>query len=346
MLKVSIIIPVYNAAKYIRRCINSVIDQENAGCDLECVIVNDFSSDNSVAIIRETVADYKGKIEFVVCDHDYNKGVSAARNTGMRKATGDYFFFIDSDDYIYNDCLKKMVNFLSFYPDVDVILGGVFSRKYNRPFFPPVSKPILMTDNSKVLLKVFFAELHFHAWNRLIRRDLLFDNNLFFADGYIYEDMPWTYKLYTVMSSMLILPDYTYIYENNEDSIMNTTNRKANDVVYSSCYVINYILDNKLYDIRSDCRIYCFGILLRTCEIIFKFPCTKDNKSNISKVRRRLVIEAIFSGRPFMSLFFLTSYKPFVYLYRLSFVRHNYHKVTVVFSKVERWLDRISCKAG
>jgi glycosyltransferase involved in cell wall biosynthesis len=346
MIKVSIIIPVYNAAKYIRRCISSVIDQENADCGIECIIVNDFSSDDSAAIIREMVAGYKGKIEFVICNHERNKGVSAARNTGMRNATGNYLFFIDSDDYISVDCLNTMVKYQNIYPNVDVILGSVFSRKYNRPFFPSISKPTLMADNSQVLLKVFFAELHFHVWNRLIRRDLLVDNNLFFAEGYIYEDMPWTYKLYTVMSSILVLPDFTYVYENNEESIMNTTNQKANYVVNSSCYVINYILDNIYYVIRSDCRIYCFGILLRTLEIIFKFSCSEDVKKIFSKVRKRLLKEAIFSGRPLMFFFFLTSYKPLVYIYRLSSVRHNYHKITVVFSKVERWLDQILCKAG
>lgn len=346
MLKVSIIVPVYNVAKYIERCIKSVLSQENASCDIECVIVNDCTPDNSISIIRDTLADYHGKIKFVFCSHDVNKGLSVARNTGIRKASGDYIFFMDSDDYITNDCLKLMIDALNVYPDVDVILGGVFSCKYNRPFYPPVSEPTLMCDKSQILLKVFFAELHCHAWNRLLRRDLILDNNLFFPEGLMYEDMPWTYSLYIKMSSMVVLPNLTYVYENNDNSIMNTTSKKANLVVSSFCYVINYILDNVYQTIRSDCRIYCFGVLLRTIEITTRVSCSKEVLRGLSLVKKRLVKEAILSGRIMMTLFFMTSFDPFVNIYKISFVRHNYHKITVAFSKLERRLDHIFYKAS
>lgn len=340
MLKVSIIIPVYNVAKYIQRCINSVLSQEDAGCDIECVIVNDCTTDDSISIVHDTLADYHGEIEFVFCSHNVNMGLSVARNTGIRKASGDYIFFMDSDDYITKDCLRLMINALNVYPDVDVILGGVFSCKYNRPFFPLVREPTLMSDKSQILLKIFFAELHCHAWNRLIRRDLIICHNLFFHEGLMYEDMPWTYELITQMSSMLVLPNNTYIYEYNENSIMNSSANKINQVVYSVCYIINYFLDHIVNNIRSDCRIYCFGILLRTIEKTKKCSCSKEMSKLLVSIKCRLVKEAFCSGRFLLTAFFLTSFNPLFRLYSIRVVRMNYHRLTVLFSKVERTIDR------
>lgn len=341
MTKISIIVPVYNVSQFIKRCISSILVQESANCDIECVVVNDCTPDNSMKIIDGILAEYHGKIHFIICTHTVNRGLSAARNTGIRKATGDFVLFVDSDDYLSDDCLKLMIGGLESNPDVDVVLGNAFSRKYGRPFFPPVSAPTLLTNKNDVLLKVFFADLHFHAWNRLVRRDLIINNDLYFVEGLLYEDMPWTYKLITVMSSMLVLPNNTYVYEYNENSIMNTTEAKINKVVYSFCYIINYILDNISKEIRSDCRIYCFGILLRTGDLVSQFSCSAEMDRSLHKVKTRLVKEALCSGRFLLSLFFITGFNPIVNIYKIPVVRNQYHKMTVIFGRIERFLDRI-----
>jgi len=341
MIKVSIIIPVFNVERYIKRCICSILAQDNTDCDMECVVVDDCTPDNSMIIIDDILANYHGKIHFIICTHNVNRGLSAARNTGIKKATGDFVLFVDSDDYLCDDCLKLMIGSLKSYPDVDVVLGNAFSCKYGRSFFPPVSAPMLFTNNNEVLLKVFFADLHFHAWNRLIRRDLIVNNDLYFVEGLLYEDMPWTYKLITVMSSMLVLPNNTYVYEYNENSIMNTTEAKINKVVYSFCYIINYILDNISKEIRSDCRIYCFGILLRTVDMVSQISCSHEMGNLLYKVKIRLVKEALCSGRLFLSLFFITGFKPIVNIYKIPVVRNQYHRMTVIYGRIERLLDRI-----
>ena len=89
MIKVSIIIPIYNVAQYIKRCIDSVLIQECVDCDIECILVNDCTPDDSMEIVRSMMDDYHGEIHFVICNHDKNKGLSAARNTGILVATGD-----------------------------------------------------------------------------------------------------------------------------------------------------------------------------------------------------------------------------------------------------------------
>jgi len=341
MISISIIIPIYNVAQYIKRCIDSILIQESADCGIECILVNDCTPDNSMEIVNDVVDDYHGKIHFVVCNHDKNRGLSAARNTGILAATGDYLLFVDSDDYLNDDCLELMLNGLKAYPNVDVIVGNALARRYGRTFFPPVSEPTLLTNKDDVLQRVFFAKLHFHAWNRLVRRDLLFHQKIFFIEGLLYEDMPWTYDLMTQMSSMLVLPNSTYVYEYNENSIVNTTTNKINDVVYSVCFIVNHILDNIRKNIRSDCRIYCLGVLLRTIDAVKETPCSKEMLKLLVSTQSRLVKEAISSGRLLLALFFLTSFKPLVYLYSIPFVRNNYHRLTVLYSKIEGSIDKI-----
>ena len=152
--------------------------------------------------------------------------------------------------------------------------------------------------------------------------------------------MPWTYDLIMAMSSMLVLPNITYIYENNESSTMNSTKQNINKEIFSFCYIINYFLDKIFNDVRSNCRIYCFGILLRIIDSSLKYNCSSDMKIMLSQTKRRLVKEAFLSGRLLMALFFMTSLEPLVMIYKFRFVRSCYHKVTVIFGKIEGFLDK------
>ena len=98
-MKVSIIIPVYNVSAYIERCVKSVMKQTYSG-DIECILVNDATPDDSIDIAKRLIADYNGPIQFRILNHEHNKGFSATRNTGIDAATGDYLYFFDSDDEI------------------------------------------------------------------------------------------------------------------------------------------------------------------------------------------------------------------------------------------------------
>ena len=105
--KVSIIIPVYNAEKYLIRCLKSVIAQTYE--NLECIIVEDNSQDNSAKIIKSFIDSYKGNVFFKVIQHEVNKGLSEARNKGTTHATGEYIFYLDADDEILPKCIDLLV---------------------------------------------------------------------------------------------------------------------------------------------------------------------------------------------------------------------------------------------
>lgn len=95
MLKISVVIPVYNVEKYIRRCLESIIGQENSSYTIECLIIDDASPDNSMTIVKEIVTNYHGSaITFRIIRHEVNKGLSEARNAGIKVSTGDFIFLL------------------------------------------------------------------------------------------------------------------------------------------------------------------------------------------------------------------------------------------------------------
>ena len=108
MKEVSIIIPIYNVEKYVAECLNSVISQTYDHSKIECIIVDDCTPDRSMDIVNGIIENFKGEMTFVLHKHEHNQGLSAARNSGMDIATGDYLYFMDSDDYISEDCLECM----------------------------------------------------------------------------------------------------------------------------------------------------------------------------------------------------------------------------------------------
>lgn len=107
-MKVSVIIPVYSVEPYIERCIESVLRQTYR--DLEVIIVDDCTPDRSIELAKNLINKVNCKdLDYKFIKHDINRGLSVARNTGIKAATGDYLFFMDSDDWISDDCISLMV---------------------------------------------------------------------------------------------------------------------------------------------------------------------------------------------------------------------------------------------
>ncbi|WP_294600276.1 glycosyltransferase family 2 protein [uncultured Phocaeicola sp.] len=223
-MKVSIIIPVFNVEKYITRCIQSVISQTYKG-KIECIIIDDCTPDNSVAIVSQIIKEYKGNIIFSVIHHDKNKGLSAARNTGIKAATGDYIYFLDSDDEIHPSTIALMVEKVEKYPLVDFVVGD-----YKENLFPDkchIDLPEIIEDSDEIFRRYLTFNIPATAWNKLIKRSFLLENNLFFKEGLIPEDIEQTFRLALHARKMACICKKTYIYYiNNQSSISNNISKK------------------------------------------------------------------------------------------------------------------------
>lgn len=224
-MKISVIIPVYKVEKYIQDCLESVIHQSYEG-DIECLLVDDCSPDKSCEIIETIVKAYKGKIQFKLLHHSKNRGLSAARNTGMENATGDYILFLDSDDRIEEDCLEKLAAPLSNHP-YDFVIGD-----YKTDPEDAVCDALLSLDKGAYfkenILSAFVHKNYYGmAWNKLCSKDFLLRYKLFFKEGLLHEDELWSFQMACKAKSMYVVKSVTYVYSIREGSIMTTGSAKV-----------------------------------------------------------------------------------------------------------------------
>ena len=248
-MTISVIIPIYNVEKYVRRCLESVIAQGCASFDIECLIIDDCSPDSSMSIVQDVLDSYTGNdIIFHIIRHEKNMGISITRNSGILAATGDYLFFIDSDDDILDNTFMTFVSYIKKYPSTDVIIGNLLWVEHNLYMNAPLVKygvsPILVEDKKEIMELVLNRHIDRHACNKFVRRSLVVDNKLFFDAGIIYEDVVWTYRLFSCTSSILIIPELTYRYEYNPLSIVHTPKERSEQLIKSFIFISDFILKN------------------------------------------------------------------------------------------------------
>lgn len=245
-MKISIIIPVYNVAEYIEECLNSVIAQTYMG-DMECLIVDDCGTDNSIAIAERIIQNYQGNIKFQILHHDHNRGLSAARNTGIKASTGDYVYFLDSDDYITIDCIETLAKVVNYKGTIDLVQSNYSLLKNDKITPSDFTKyyNIQYTEDKDYIIKALLDMERFPvmAWNRLVNRIFILRNGLFFQEGIYHEDNLWTFFLAKAVNSMYINYSSTYIYLIREDSIMGK--RTADGIkVDSLIYIMHSFIEN------------------------------------------------------------------------------------------------------
>lgn len=228
-MKISIIVPVYNVEQYIKECFDSIAAQTYKG-EIECIFVDDCGKDDSVAVLEKLIAEYKGPIQFCIVHHEHNKGLSGARNMGIKKASGDYLYFLDSDDSITSDCIEKLTTLAEKYPGVEIVQGSAKSNsdwlmlKWNlTPEYSESFKWIRTTMLKRYVLPMT-------AWNKLVRRDFVLEHELYFAEGMIHEDEVWNFMLSKYVHRIAFCFDATYNYRVNDEGIMHQV--KANPKRY------------------------------------------------------------------------------------------------------------------
>lgn len=221
---VSIVVPIYNVEPYVEDCIRSVMRQTYNG-PIECIVVDDCGTDNSIDIVERLIAEYVGSISFKILHHRHNRGLSAARNTGMDAATGDYLFFLDSDDELTDDCFEKLTEpFNNEWYDFVVgnvccvkILSNDKIKEIKTSLTLKIADKTVVTDS--MILRTYRTGWNETAWNKLYKTDFIRKNRLSFKEGLLYEDNLWTFQIACIASSLFVVNHVTYIYKKREGSI-------------------------------------------------------------------------------------------------------------------------------
>lgn len=224
-MKFSIILPIYRVERYLAECIESVLSQDFT--DYELILVDDGSPDNCPAICDE----YAGKYEKVKVIHQPNSGQAAARNKGLSIAKGEYIVFIDSDDYLSaTTALSQIDNALNGYPDV-LIYGYKKFFESSGTFGPDECKFPVGAENvapSDFLMQLIKADSYTGtAWAKVLRKQLLIDNNISFKKGMISEDIDWFFQVMLNAKSYKALNKALYVYRMRPDSISHSAKEKS-----------------------------------------------------------------------------------------------------------------------
>ena len=224
MKKVSIIVPVYNVEKYLAKCLDSLVNQTLE--DVEIIVVDDGSKDNSKQIIDEFQTKYPDKIKSFV---KKNGGLSDARNFGLDRASGEYIGFVDSDDYVTAEMFEEMYSLAQKY-DAEMVIcnlqkvdeNGKIIQKLTQ--IPNMPEKIDLAKNLSV-----FSDLGYFACNKLFRKEL-FENKRF-KKGVHFEDIQLVPQLLLGCKILAQTQNYHYQYLERQDSITKTHTEKGLDLL-------------------------------------------------------------------------------------------------------------------
>ncbi len=221
-MKLSIIVPCYNVENHIIRCLNSLVNQNLNPEDFEIIVIDDGSSDNSIALVKEFIIKNENTVLYI----QENKGLGAVRNRGIKLAKGDYIYFIDSDDYLANNTMSIILDH-SIKNDVE-ILG--FQTILTEDLYLSESKTDNLFDEINISTGIEFmlkSKLHrSEAWWYILKRKFLVTTGYTFEEGKFMEDIVFTFRILTDAKRFSFLPIDAHRYVKNPDSIMNNESQK------------------------------------------------------------------------------------------------------------------------
>lgn len=307
---ISIIVPIYNVDKYLEECIESLKNQTYK--NLEIILINDGSADNSEQICREE-AKQDNRIVFI---NKKNGGAASAKNKGLKVAKGDYITFVDSDDFIEPDMIEYMVNTIKKY-NSDIIQCSFINLYKNTEKFKQ-DKIVEQRISSKDFLELFLTKWDSSLfWNKLFKRDVI--ENVFFKEGRCIDDEFFTYKCVINSKSIVTSNKIVYNYRMRKSGVMKSESSQKQilkdrvDYLYErydlvrtlykdlykdflenllTYYLIiskDYYVDEKLLDYMKDNlksikgKIITSNIDIRVKIQILKFMMTKSHKYIQSK---------------------------------------------------------------
>ena len=238
-MNISVIVPFYGVEKYIARCAESLMCQTMED-DIEFIFVNDATKDCSLDVLKKVLAKYPNRKEQVtILSHEINKGLPAARNTGLDVAKGKYIYHCDSDDYLEKDALE-VLHRKAEENDLDIVWGdfyeimpdGIRYKKQPAYYTPLDSVKGILTGNMK-----------YNVWNKLVKRDLYLKNNITFPSGYAMGEDLTMIMLFSNALKIACVSKPVYYYDRTNPCAMtySMSEEKQNALKHNVAVVENYL---------------------------------------------------------------------------------------------------------
>lgn len=222
----------YQVEQYLAICLKSITDQTMTD-GVECILVDDCGSDRSLFIAKDFIEHYQGNVLFRIVEREKNGGLSAARNSGIKVARGEYVYFLDSDDEITPNCLEIMWSLVEKYGKVNLVQGAFFEDEKYANSISNIKFPEFCTCQAeiKTFLLQYLGDI-VGAQSRLINLSFLKEHHLYFEEGIIHEDNLWTFFLSKYVRTMAYCDICTYYHRYNPNSITGNVNVIKETIAY------------------------------------------------------------------------------------------------------------------
>ncbi len=262
-VKVSVILPVYNVGKYLRQSLDSLINQTLK--DIEIICVNDGSTDDCYEILEE----YKQKDSRIKVIHKENKGTGAARNDGLRIASGECIGFVDPDDWVKPDMYEKLYSLIKEKNlEIAMCMPDGYDEKNNKtapfPYFVDSNFDNIPSGRIFNLWDISPFQYPMCVWNKLYTKELFDKNHIEFAEGLDFEDHKVIFGALLTARRMYFIKDKLYVYRyNREGSVLTDNNQRLIDHIEIFNIVENILKETNTYnEFRNDFLVYKIHNLL------------------------------------------------------------------------------------
>ena len=240
MIKVSIVVPVYNVEKYLAKCLDSLINQTLK--EIEIICINDGSRDKSLSILRE----YSNKDSRIVVIDKENEGQAIARNIGIERASGEYLGFVDSDDWVDLDYFEKLYNSAKKY-NADIACAGYKRAKKNKSSIRKSYEAELLCKNINDKVRLDNVPADNYIWNKIYKRKVWLDKKIKFDSGRYFEDIALVIKILHQFGDMIIVSDTYYNYRLNPNStVMQKSFKHSRDYNWAFNELYEYAEKNNI----------------------------------------------------------------------------------------------------
>ena len=347
---ISIIIPIYNSEKYIKRCIDSIINQSYK--NIEIILIDDGSTDNSRNICEKySSIDSRFKIL-----SKKNGGVSSARNVGVKNAKGEYIMFVDADDWLEKDAIITLYNTLKEH-NVDIVRGNFYCNNDKRNFKIEIQNKyenIKIKKNDKklkieIINDLLLGKLKAFVWLLLIKKEIIVSNKILFNTNISFmEDLIFYIRLISIDNISFYMLDkdiYCYYFNNNSASKSKSQNKIIENIenVLSVNKIVREILYNsKMLNEETQTRMCTanFNIIMNYYFSLYKVNKIKNLKEFLEKIIENKEFEFIMKNinYRFMPIHYRLQY--FITKYKKIDILIFYYKIRKIFSLIKDIIKR------
>lgn len=274
MIKVSVIVPAYNAEKYLEQCLDSLVRQTLG--EIEIVVVNDGSTDGTAEILDRYQAEYPDKVRAFSKE---NGGQASARNLALRCCRGEYVGYMDADDYAREDMFEKLYG-KAKETACELVVCGHYNICGGEQKYVPFEKGDCPRD--------FFQGVLVSPWNKFFLRETLLRSGVEFPEGYIYEDTAWFMELIPYFPSVARVEEGLLYHVIRENSTMTAEqNERTAQIFPVMQHILDFYRERELFsEYRDELEYFYIRILL--CSSLKRISHVRDRKLKKQLLRRTL----------------------------------------------------------